>query len=552
MDTRALVLWLLAATALPSGAWACGGLFCSGGGGPTGLPAPVDQNGERIVFVVDDVEGTVCSSIDIVYAGNPSQFAWVVPVPDVPEISDEDPAFFDAVDAVVGMTVVPPPTDLTGCCDEPWTDVGGSGRSCSGCGPSNVEEDSSGGGVGGGEVPYPSLPDVIVYANTTTATYEATVIGATSVDALTTWLLDNDYVYTENMRPPLEDYVEEGSKFVAFKVRADLENPRVAPVKLCYAAASPAVPLRLTAIAAQPLMGVQVTVIGRTTYGIANGTTISPEGPDLLLDAQTTASNYLEWVARKADEAEGRLWVLESMTRHTESGFGQPLEGLESTPWVTRFYTRMSPEHMVVDPVFVASPVELETLVALDFSENPTVPVCGNVVSPPACFDTYCGKGAKCYAGPSTRAMCACSEDRVNASVVGPDRQIRQTCVPEAQALGLPGDAVGEGGPDDPCANYDCGLGTCLLINGFPACRCEAGALGDVDPAGLIRCVAQPRDAVAYGPGAGAESAPVYAKPMPCPTTSGAFGGVGMTLLLAMRPWFRRRRAAVAQVPRTA
>ena len=58
-------------------AQACGGFFCS--------QVPIDQVGEQIIFGVE--EDTVSATIMIQYAGEASDFAWVVPVASQPEVS---------------------------------------------------------------------------------------------------------------------------------------------------------------------------------------------------------------------------------------------------------------------------------------------------------------------------------------------------------------------------------------------------------------------------------------------------------------------------------
>src|SRR3954463_2133969 len=60
---------------------ACGGTFCDSG--PQSMP--VDQKGENILFVMDGAN--VEAHIQIQYQGDAKRFAWVVPVPTVPDVS---------------------------------------------------------------------------------------------------------------------------------------------------------------------------------------------------------------------------------------------------------------------------------------------------------------------------------------------------------------------------------------------------------------------------------------------------------------------------------
>jgi hypothetical protein len=58
---------------------ACGGTFCNGGP----LAMPVEQTGENILFVLEP--NRVQAHIQIQYQGDPERFAWILPVPALPE-----------------------------------------------------------------------------------------------------------------------------------------------------------------------------------------------------------------------------------------------------------------------------------------------------------------------------------------------------------------------------------------------------------------------------------------------------------------------------------
>ena len=79
-----------------SEALACGGTFCDSG--PTAMP--VDQTGENILFVLDGQ--TVEAHIQIQYQGEASRFAWVLPLPAVPELRvGSQPLFVNLLNASV-------------------------------------------------------------------------------------------------------------------------------------------------------------------------------------------------------------------------------------------------------------------------------------------------------------------------------------------------------------------------------------------------------------------------------------------------------------------
>src|SRR5205814_371796 len=74
-----LALSLLGA---PRDAEACGGFFCS--------RSPVDQTAEHIIFTVND-DHTVTAYVQIQYAGDKDDFAWIIPAPGIPKLSADLP-----------------------------------------------------------------------------------------------------------------------------------------------------------------------------------------------------------------------------------------------------------------------------------------------------------------------------------------------------------------------------------------------------------------------------------------------------------------------------
>jgi hypothetical protein len=85
---RALPVAILLAALTPESADACGGLFCSSAN-------PVNQAAERIIFAQDGRHTTAV--IEIQYEGPSERFAWVLPVPGVPEIAVSSKQALDRV-----------------------------------------------------------------------------------------------------------------------------------------------------------------------------------------------------------------------------------------------------------------------------------------------------------------------------------------------------------------------------------------------------------------------------------------------------------------------
>jgi hypothetical protein len=76
----------------PAPARACGGFFCS-------AQAPVNQAAERIIFA-DHGDGTVTAVVQVQYSGPSESFAWVLPVPGIPEVEVSSDLAFNRLMAV--------------------------------------------------------------------------------------------------------------------------------------------------------------------------------------------------------------------------------------------------------------------------------------------------------------------------------------------------------------------------------------------------------------------------------------------------------------------
>lgn len=473
-----LGLW---GTFAPAQVFACGGVFCAIPQGPT-PPAPVDQTAERIIFEVDP--GRVTAHVQIRYLGEPEGFAWVVPVPDTPQVEESSEALFAALDEASQLEVrVPPSTCILANSVQ-------ASASCS-CGDNDFE------------MPQGNSP-VVVYASGFTDSYEYSVIGAERSQDLVDWLVDNRYNVSSNMTPVMDLYNGPQMRFLALKLRANKDASDIAPIRMRYAAEAPMIPIQLTKVAAQPLMGILVFILADSPYVPSNFEWVRPKSGELIFD-ENNRTSYFEWVARTAEEAEGKLFVAEYVGALPLAP-GEYGDQRVRHSHLSRFYTRISPEYMNEDPRFVADgSVQVENL--LDLSAQMPLYDCNGVIEerrPSACAFQYCGAGAECVA-IGEDAACRCPQGKVATSLVGPDGVRRVTCTPAEAPFGVTAEAGAEGTEFDPCLRKDCGAGACVLKAGFATCACEAGAVarlvGEAE-----RCVEVALDVETFGPGAGPES----------------------------------------------
>jgi hypothetical protein len=350
-------IWLFALCALvaglgwaasPTTAEACGGFFCNGGGG--GGPQPVVQAAERVIFEKHD-DGTIRAYVQIRYDGNaPVGFSWIIPVLGLPEVSIAEASTFDQLDGQTNpqFRFVNRATGATG---------GGGGGT--GCGFA-AGDTAAGRGAPGFEDGTMDVDGVMVWDAARVGDYETATISGETADQLIEWLQLNEYDIPEQAEALIADYVLEGHLFVAFKYEPiGVGTGTLDPVVLTYTGEKPCVPLRITAIASVPLLDVMVLAFG-PQRAAPEGVYMATE-PDYAAVRQdfsaAVQTTYPIEVARAISDAGGRAFVTEyAAPTETLQGTVTDVEAqaiLDRNAYVTRFYTRMAPEDMTVDPEFV-------------------------------------------------------------------------------------------------------------------------------------------------------------------------------------------------------
>lgn len=461
MGTFALAAGLLVR---PSEAAACGSFFCSS--------TPVDQNAERIIFKVRE-DGKTDMIIQIAYQGTAPDFAWLLPLAEPPAVEDLGTFPQLAMTALDGQTS---PQIYSSCFG--GANTGGSGGPVAG-------EDS------GGEP-----PGVDVYVREQIGNYDVAVIGSTSAQASADWLIDNDFRISDAMLGFIEVYTAEKMKFLALKLLPDKVVTDITPFRVTLPGDSPSIPLRMTGVAAEPEMGVVAWVFGTQRYEPANATELTIANEDLRVDSSTGDSNWLSLVARGVDEAQGKAWVVEdaepvdNLRSFVENSFANDMEQqeardamlavLEGTTYMTRFYSRMSPEEMIYDPIFKRSDKADVSRFRSAGDDSCTM----EPPAPAACDFTACGALGLCREAEvdgKTEAACACAPGFTARTTFVPmlDGGMKTTisCVDKRLSFLNPGDKNRKGEAlGDPCAGFSCGEhGKCVAMNMTPTCECDKG-----------------------------------------------------------------------------
>lgn len=528
------------AALLPTRAEACG---CLSPPDPVALDTnnfAVNQQAEQIIFEVG--EETVSAHVQIRYAGDPEQFAWIVPVPNVPELEISHTIAFGMVDEgtapvaysrgeslcpVPEFTCEYHPSPQCEFPDDGDTDGWGDG------GPTGGAGDTDAGAGDGGQPPN----GVDVIDMETVGDYETVTFSADDAALAVDWLQENGFIVNETMTPYMQPYIDGGMVFVAAKLVAGAGVDAIKPLKITYAGTQPMIPLQLTAVAAEPHMTVSAFIYADQSYAPVDHPLAQIEASRIAADP-SGRNNYPMVLAASIDEAGGDAFVLEYEGAPVRPRFSDDsgccgssdfcgiaddaqcqcpgsdwdgadcesidglLESIELTnrladeySTLTRLTTRLSPEEMTFDPMFEGVGLNEEPQGALRL-EGLTVSLRGcdtDVIDQDAyaenlrqqeCTAMYCGEGS-CVVGASGKAGCDCNDGFVAKSFVDYDGAKSVTCIPEVGTvdLGLTTDLP------DVCQGYDCGAGSCVAVGGFPTCDCGPGDSGVYDETlGAVFC----------------------------------------------------------------
>lgn len=282
----------------PKPAQACGGLFCS-------ASAPVNQAAERIIFS-KNADGTVTAVVQIQYQGPSEEFAWVLPVPGIPDVTVSSDLAFTRLQ-LAGNPQYNLATVVEGECLESFNE---GNRNAGGFGGAAGSGGSAGSGGGG----------VNVLARGNVGPYDYVVIMPEGAfehvgDVMVEWLTNEGYDVVPPGGDPadisdlLGSYLEGGMNLIAFRLTKGNENGTIRPIRITYASDQPMIPIRPTAVAANDDMGVMVWVLGESRAVPVNYRSL--ELNEALIDWPRSGSNYNQVVVAAANEAGGQGFVTE-------------------------------------------------------------------------------------------------------------------------------------------------------------------------------------------------------------------------------------------------
>jgi hypothetical protein len=267
----------IAVAAFVEGALACGGFFCQ--------LVPINQAGEQIIFRQDG--GQVTAVVLIQYAGEAEDFSWVVPVPGIPEVEVGSDLVFTTLEPATRPQFV---LDVDGAPCE--LDFLGAPTA-----EGNGQDDSADADDG-----------VEVLDAFAVGPFDVTVVRSEDAGSLARWLDENGYDLTDRGEDLIRPYVMEGLNFVAVKLRQDQGVGDIQPLILRYESDRPMIPIRLTAVAALPDMGVIAWVLGSARAVPENYLHVTPNYTRLnwFFGSSNAYADYQRLITEAMNEAGGQ------------------------------------------------------------------------------------------------------------------------------------------------------------------------------------------------------------------------------------------------------
>jgi len=305
----------LAVLATPGDAAACGGCFHE-------PPDPMQTvstvvTDHRMAFTVSKTSTTLYDQIR--YMGDPSKFAWVLPISGSVEVGLSADVMFASLDAltqtVLTAPALPPCPPPPSCyCPNGYRS---NGLNCSSA-SSNAPTDSYGGGASdagfGGADAASKDPGVVVTKREVVGPYEAVQLKATDPMSISAWLIANGFEIPVDVKPIIEAYQAEGFGFLALKLLPGQGVDSMRPVRVTTPGAGLGLPLRMVSAGTGANVGITLWVIGEGRYEPVDFPFFRIADDELVWDWSSRSSNYAQLRQKKTQDSKGFAWEMESST----------------------------------------------------------------------------------------------------------------------------------------------------------------------------------------------------------------------------------------------
>jgi len=325
---------------------ACAATYADGGFFPPehGVANTSDQRA-----VIIDHGGSETIVLQTAYEGDSSEFAWVIPVPELisaaQSVGTADPRTFETLDQITA------PRRLT------WTSSSAA-CGCAGSGDGARVEDG-----------------VTVWETLRVDDYDVAVLSSEQSADLAAWLNTNGYGLPGGHEDTLQYYIDRGSYFVALKIAPSADQSagdnaggppglgdggarEMAPITLTFSTSDLVFPMRISRVSTKERVEVLLYVVAPHRATGVNYSTAEVDAPASYGGDDFPAA-YNRWFEDAIADAGGRALVVEYAGRLSEWTAGNPplsdVLGGGDDWFVTRLRTRLSPAQMSEDIVLTAA-----------------------------------------------------------------------------------------------------------------------------------------------------------------------------------------------------
>jgi hypothetical protein len=261
---------------------ACGGCFHP----PTQTVSDITD--ERMLLAVSTTQSTLYDQIQ--YSGNPTSFAWVLPIHGTVTVGLSADVLFDSIDALTATQINPPPENCPG---PPSTCAVPLGFGAAG----NAATDA---------------PAVTVTKAENVGPYATVQLHATDSSALENWLTQNGFLFPAAVQSVIAAYVSENFDFLAMKLLPNMGVQAMRPVRVTSQGSSLSLPLRMASIGTGATVGITIWVVSDGRYQPANFPFFHIDDSQLVWDFNTQSSNYTTLRAQNEAALQNKGWEIES------------------------------------------------------------------------------------------------------------------------------------------------------------------------------------------------------------------------------------------------
>jgi hypothetical protein len=265
---------------------ACGGCFIS-------QMENTQVTGHKMVLSVSQQQTTLWDQIS--YSGDPSSFAWILPIKGLATVGLSSDAMFQNLAEETRISINSPQI----VCPQPPFCGDGFG---SGAGGGSISFDAGGGGG----------PPVTVVAQQTVGPYETVQLMSTDPNALSDWLAQHGYNVPTDIQPVIDAYVGDGFNFLALKLVPGQGISAMRPVRVSTPGASPVLPLRMVAAGTGAITPITLFVLGEGRYDTTNLPSFLIDPSKLVWNWDTASSNYSQLKQDGFTTTGNKGWLIEA------------------------------------------------------------------------------------------------------------------------------------------------------------------------------------------------------------------------------------------------